>query len=1075
VGIGLLGALTVTGDEGPIEVAAAKERVILATLALDVGRTVAVSELTDALWGDAPPPTAVKTLQTYVARLRRTLPDGWIATIAGGYALTVDPATVDVWRFERAVAAGRAATEGGRHAEARARLAEAVALWRGPAVADLGDHPQGQAAATRLVELRLSAEEDLADARLAGGEDGSLVADLEAAARREPLRERRWVQLMLALYRSGRQGDALRAYQWARGALVEGLGIEPGPELVAMERAIIDQDPALVASRDPATGAEPQVLAALPPGLVAITAPPMAGRAAELERIAERWREVQRGACRAVIAHGEPGIGKTRLIGEAARAAHADGGLVLFGRCEREALTPYQAIVDALRTYVRTIPRAALASAAVWQSAELARLVPEAGSRLGIDPGPLLDEPAARHRLFDAVATFLARRTEQRPVVLVIDDLQWIDRGGGALLRHLLRACGHRFLLLASHRSADASGDASLAEAVAQTPTEAAPTLLRVGSLDDDAVHELAGGDHRDAIAIREATGGSPLFLGELLRFRAATGRLPAPAEIPPGVRQAVGRRIAELSPRARRLVEVTAVAGTVRSTVELAAAGGVGESDAIDLVDEAMSAHVLCEQPDAPGQVVFTHDLVRGAVLQGLSGTRRTYLHRRVAGAVRDHVRDDPLPRAAEIAHHLAAAAGDASDPEVVRWATTAGNHALAQLAGETAAAHFDLAVAHLPAGPSVARADLLADRGRALRLAGSESHAKRAFAEAVEVARAIGDRERAANIVLTWTSIPVDVRRELGETIGVLQDALDDLPTGDDPLRAQLMARLAFSLAWARHPEARATADAAIAMARRTGDRGALARALQYSTSSRDQFEAYDPAGCAGELHGLLPEIDDPVLAAQALYSWLTGCIQRADHSGVDRALGELHGLVERHRLLEAEFRLAALEGHLALGRGQVDVADRVAADLLDRAARTDLRNLFLFASALLYDVRRAQGRLAELLGWFDRVAAGEDIPRTRAMRVQVLAAAGREDAAADELRSMVGDRLASLAPAERPHSLATLADVAVHLGDADAAGAIRRQLEGWSGLVVYDGVNGPVEPVDDYLARLGETIAG
>ncbi|HEX6236070.1 MAG TPA: BTAD domain-containing putative transcriptional regulator, partial [Acidimicrobiales bacterium] len=650
VAIGVLGPLTVTSEDGPVEIAAAKERVVLATLALEAGRTVTVGQLIGALWGDAPPRTAIKTLQTYVARLRRTLPPGWITSGAGGYALAVEPSRLDHWRFEQAVTAGRAALEAGRHREARARLEEAIGLWRGSAAADLGDHPRGQAAAARLLELRLAAEEDLADARLVGGADGGgLVADLEAAALSEPLRERRWGQLMLALYRSGRQTDALRAYQRARTALVEGLGIEPGPTLRAMEQAVIRQDPALLATsgsvdRGSATGTsavggsaggdESAEIVPLPPGLVAVTKPRMAGREAELTCIAERWRQVRHGDCRAVIAHGESGIGKTRLIGEAARAAHADGGLVLFGRCEREALTPYQAVVDALRTYVRTAPRSAFTAFPDWEAAELARLVPEAATRFGYEPGPLIDEPAARHRLFDAVASFVVRCTGHRSVVLVIDDLHWIDRGGGALLRHLLRACGHGLLLLASHRSGDAAWDAALADVAARVPVDAELILLPVGCLGAEAVRELVGGDPRDAGTIHEASGGSPLFIAELLRFRAATGRLPARDEIPPGVRQAVGRRIAELSDPARRLVEAAAVGGTMGSVAELAAAGGVGELEAVDLIEEAIGARVLCEQSGTPGQVVFTHDLVHTAVLQQLSATRQTYLHRRVAGA---------------------------------------------------------------------------------------------------------------------------------------------------------------------------------------------------------------------------------------------------------------------------------------------------------------------------------------------------------------------------------------------------------------------------------------------------------
>jgi hypothetical protein len=958
---------------------------------------------------------------------------------------------------------------------AAARLEHALGLWRGAALPDLGDGPTVQAAAARLQEHRLGAEEDLADARLALGGGPELVADLDAAARSEPLRERRWGQLMQALYRSGRQGDALRAYQRARTALVEGLGIEPGRELRAIERAVIAGDPALLAAGRDTRPAEPQPLAPLPPGLASITATPIAGRSRELDAIAACWAEVRGGGRRAVVVLGEPGIGKTRLIAEGACRAHGDGALVLFGRCDRDALTPYQAVVDALRTCVRTSPRATLAATATWQVRELARIVPELGEWLGVDPGPIADEPAARHRLFDSVAGFLGPRGAERPVVLVIDDLQWIDRGGAALLRHLLRATPGRLLLLASHRSSDGASGAALAEHLAQMPAEVAAIVVPVGGLDVTAVHELTGGTAEDAAAIHEASGGSPLFVVELARFRAATGRLPDGDEVPSGVRQAVGRRVAGLSPAARRLVEVAAVAAAAASTTELAAAGGTGEREAIDLIDQAIAAHVLCEETDAAGVVTFTHDLVRAAILGGLSATRRAYLHRRVARTILDHTHDEPGPRAAEVAHHLAAGAEGPADPEVVRWAIAAARQARAKLAWETAAAQLELALVHLRTEATAPRCDLLVDLATASRAAGRESDAKRHFTEAVALARTAGDAVRAGSTVLAWAALPLDVRWELDEVIAALRDALGELSTADDPLRAQLMARLAFSLAWTRDPGARAIADAAVAMARRTRDPIALARALLFSTSSRHQFDAYDPAGSAGELNRLLPAIGDPVLAAQALECWITGCIQRDDRVAVDHALEDLRALVDRYRLVEAGFRLAVVEAHLALADGHIDRADRAAGELLARAARTDLRNLFLFAGSLMFDVRRAQGRLAELLGWFEQAtASGEAIPRVPAMRAHALAAAGRLEDAAGALVALAADDLAAIVPAERPHSIATLADVAVQLHDAEAAAVLRRELEPWSGLVVYDGVNGPLEPVDRYLARLDETLA-
>jgi len=184
----------------------------------------------------------------------------------------------------------------------------------------------------------------------------------------------------------------------------------------------------------------------------------------------------------------------------------------------------------------------------------------------------------------------------------------------------------------------------------------------------------------------------------------------------------------------------------------------------------------------------------------------------------------------------------------------------------------------------------------------------------------------------------------------------------------------------------------------------------------------------------------------------------------------------LAGEHRLIQAQFQATQITGHLALADGDIGAAERASTALLDRAMRLDLPNLFLLASSLLYDVRRAQGRLAELLPWFARRAErGERIPRVGAMRAQVLVAAGRYDEAAVLLSELTAGDLAAITPAERPHSIATLAEVACELGDAAAASVLRAVMQPWAALVVYDGTNGPVVPVADYLARLDGLLAG
>jgi YVTN family beta-propeller protein len=241
----ILGTLEALDGGRELPLGGARQRAVLAILLLHRGEIVSVDRLADELWGERPPETATKTVQVYVSRLRRALGDGALVTRGGGYALDVGAEEVDADRFMRLASAGREALDRGEHGAAAERLREALDIWRGPALADLAYESFAQNEIGRLEELRLVALEDRIDAELALGRHAALVAELETLVAEHPTRERLRGQLMLALYRSGRQGDALESYRDAQRTLDRELGIEPGPELQRLERAILDQDAAI--------------------------------------------------------------------------------------------------------------------------------------------------------------------------------------------------------------------------------------------------------------------------------------------------------------------------------------------------------------------------------------------------------------------------------------------------------------------------------------------------------------------------------------------------------------------------------------------------------------------------------------------------------------------------------------------------------------------------------------------------------------------------------------------------------------------------------------------------------------
>src|SRR5215210_3191730 len=241
----ILGPVEVRDDGRVVRLGGGKQRAVLALLLLSANRVVASERMIELIWGERPPPTAATALHGHISSLRKALGPDVIATRPPGYVLETATGELDLERFERLRAEGRDALERGDPGAAAERLRAALGLWRGEALSDIGFEPFVQTEAARLEGLRLDAVQDRIDADLTTGRGTELVGELERLVAAEPLRERLWAQLMLALYRSGRQAEALDAYRRARERLVSQLGIEPGPELRDLERRILEHDPSL--------------------------------------------------------------------------------------------------------------------------------------------------------------------------------------------------------------------------------------------------------------------------------------------------------------------------------------------------------------------------------------------------------------------------------------------------------------------------------------------------------------------------------------------------------------------------------------------------------------------------------------------------------------------------------------------------------------------------------------------------------------------------------------------------------------------------------------------------------------
>ena len=246
---GVLGPIEAWADGRPIPLRGPKQRALLAFLLLHANRAVSRDRLIDALWGESPPPSASESLDAYVYRLRKLVGHDRLVRCGSGYVLSVQAGELDADRFELLVANARRAADAGDSRGAARLLAEALALWRGRALADVPYEPFAGAPARQFEERRLTALESRVEAELDCGGGAALVPELEQLVTDYPLRERLLAALMLALYRAGRQADALAAYRAARGRLVEELGLEPGPSVCELHQRILQHDPALIGPR----------------------------------------------------------------------------------------------------------------------------------------------------------------------------------------------------------------------------------------------------------------------------------------------------------------------------------------------------------------------------------------------------------------------------------------------------------------------------------------------------------------------------------------------------------------------------------------------------------------------------------------------------------------------------------------------------------------------------------------------------------------------------------------------------------------------------------------------------------
>jgi DNA-binding SARP family transcriptional activator/RecA/RadA recombinase len=718
----------------------------------------------------------------------------------------------------------------------------------------------------------------------------------------DPLAEGPNRRLIERLAAGGDRGAALSAGRQFAERLRAQLGIPPSRETRTLLDDLRRTDPAPVSP---------------PPSLTRAYDTEFVGRRAELERLRASWAGVQMHRDRRIVLiGGEPGVGKTRLAHEFAAAALADNGTVLLGRCSEEPLAPFEPFGEALT---------------------------QAGLADALEPGDS-DEDGARRRLFDTIDSALTDLAARGPLLLLIDDFHWADRGTLLLTSFLLRS-GRRgpMLVLGTYRDTELGRHTPLTSALAELKRSGALDRVGLRGMTPDDVATLAHavlGSADVAPRVHARTGGNAFFVEEVLRELAESG----PQAVPESVRHAVGVRLSRMGDEANELIAAAAILGLEHDVRALQATAGLEPDAAEAALDELLRARLL--RPTAnPHRFEFTHALVREAVHDECNVLRRARLHQRAAAALTALSEDRHLE---EIALHLFHAASTADARRAAEMLERAGHRALDRLAYEDAAERFARALQALElAGAEDESGPVLLARGDALLRAGEPEEARAAFTAARTFGLRGDDGLLVAQAALGYAGLGIAIVDLDVTTIARLEEALERVE--DPALRSRVQARLAVELYYAPdRARSEALSADAVATARASGDASAVASALgarHVALWRPDRVE--ERLAVAGEMIAAAGAAGDRHAALQG-HNWrVTDLFELGD-------MPAWREEVARHARLAEELRLptfqwytplwASIEAMLA---GAYDEAERLVSTAEEAGVRAGDRNAELFAA--------------------------------------------------------------------------------------------------------------------------------
>jgi DNA-binding SARP family transcriptional activator/tetratricopeptide (TPR) repeat protein len=976
--VGVLGSTSCEVAASPVPLRR-RERQVLAGLALLFPGEASFDLLLDLLWQDQPPPTAKMALRNHLARIRVSAGRDLIQTTDRGYVLT-EAVHTDLAAFDRATrqAAGLSAAHRQPYLEA------ALRQWRGVPFADLDDHPMASPQRNALEAARRQTEEQLAESLLAADRSASALELLERLVVEEPFRERRWALLVRARYRMGDRRGALLVIPEARRSLAEA-GLDIGPELVTLQKRVLDDDPNLTVTGDGSAGWRAGVAAE----------PVFVGREAELQLLRERVGDAsRRGPSATVVVLGEAGIGKTALAATFVTDARARGATVL-----ETAGDPRPPV--ALDAWVRVVDQVGRRA-----GARASRGIDEALQRAGGLPGPGVAGEGSQARLISSLIQVLRRETERVPTVLVFDDVQLAPPTTVNILRAVV-ATDMPLTLVATVRGLD---EAAARRLLGGDVHLTCLTLRRFGH--DEVTRYLRDSvlvnpSQALAVWIADQSGGNPLLVREAVRAVAESDV----ARVEDIDRQWFGRRasrlllhrLRRLSDGAQTLLRAASVFGPRVPVTELDEVCRAGAG----ALTEAMEAGILVSAGE--GTVRFAHQLIQESIEAELSDGQRAELHEAAAEAAAAGTGDE-VGRLDRIAfHHLAVAA---VDPErAVHSAERAAEAHLASFSFAEAAARLSEAcgVAADADLPALVGCRLAVARGEALRQAGDRSCVE-VLAAAADLAEKLGEGDLLGRCALGLCRLgPATAAGHGDRTAGrLVEQAL--LKVSDPGLAAELSA--AASLMHSMDGDAsmcRRLYEDGEQRARGLGDERTLSRVLPHAYLALGHHRhAQRRLELADELAGIGDRLGDSISAWEAECLRFSSQVQLGDpaRAATVARLRQIADLVqEPNRMWETEYMEAShahMSGRLDEAQERIDATLRFAGVVAESRVRA-------VWSGQTRALRLIQGSMGGLADELTRLAHDQPgLPVWASAAALALAEGGRLDEARAALKALPDDQL-------------------------------------------------------------------